>query len=157
MDFLVDNFAEMLFYVLAAQLSGHPRVLLAELVQVGGYAVTTDWLLRDLDAQLEIARRTEKTRADALDIITARFDKGTVPRLDVDQAEIELAGNVNLATIMDQVEPWLPPRPDDAPPLPVLTGTLDLDLQANTEIERDEIIDDLKEPGDGNLFTQQVK
>ena len=52
---------------------------------------TAYMLLRDLDAQLEIARRTEKTRADALDIITARFDKGTVPRLDVDQAEIELA------------------------------------------------------------------
>ncbi len=52
---------------------------------------TTYMLLRDLDAQLEIARRTEETRADALEIISARFEKGTVPRLDVDQAEIELA------------------------------------------------------------------
>jgi multidrug efflux system outer membrane protein len=48
-------------------------------------------LLRDLDAQLEIARRTKATRADSLGIIQARFDKGTVPRLDVNQAEIELA------------------------------------------------------------------
>jgi len=48
-------------------------------------------LLRDLDAQLEIARRTKATRADSLGIIRARFDKGTVPRLDVNQAEIELA------------------------------------------------------------------
>ena len=48
-------------------------------------------LLRDLDAQAEIARRTQRTRADSLAIIQARFDKGTVPKLDVNQAEIELA------------------------------------------------------------------
>ena len=48
-------------------------------------------LLRDLDAQLEIARRTEETRTDSLGIIQARFEKGTVPRIDVNQAEIELA------------------------------------------------------------------
>ena len=48
-------------------------------------------LLRDRDAQLEIARRTESTRTDSLGIIQARFDKGTVPKLDVNQAEIELA------------------------------------------------------------------
>jgi multidrug efflux system outer membrane protein len=48
-------------------------------------------LLRDLDAQLEIARRTEAARRDSLGIIRARFDQGTVPRLDLNQAEIELA------------------------------------------------------------------
>jgi multidrug efflux system outer membrane protein len=48
-------------------------------------------LLRDLDAQLEIAERTEKARQDSLTIINARFEKGTVPLLDVNQAEIELA------------------------------------------------------------------
>ena len=48
-------------------------------------------LLRDLDAQLEIARRTEEARRDSLGIISARFEEGTVPRLDVNQAEIELA------------------------------------------------------------------
>ncbi len=52
---------------------------------------STYMLLRDLDAQLEIARRTESTRTDSLGIIQARFDKGTVPKLDVNQAEIELA------------------------------------------------------------------
>ena len=52
---------------------------------------STYMLLRDLDAQLEIARRTKSTRTDSLDIIQARFDKGTVPKLDVNQAEIELA------------------------------------------------------------------
>ena len=52
---------------------------------------STYMLLRDLDAQLEIAQRTEATRTDSLGIIQARFEKGTVPRVDVNQAEIELA------------------------------------------------------------------
>ena len=47
-------------------------------------------LLRDLDQQLEISRRTYATRTHSLDIMRARFDKGTVPLLDVNQAEIEL-------------------------------------------------------------------
>ncbi|MEN8160611.1 MAG: efflux transporter outer membrane subunit, partial [Myxococcota bacterium] len=48
-------------------------------------------LLRDIDARLEISRRTVETRRDSLEIIRARFEKGTVPELDVNQAEIELA------------------------------------------------------------------
>jgi multidrug efflux system outer membrane protein len=48
-------------------------------------------VLRDLDAQLEIAKRTREAREGSLGIIQARFDKGTVPKLDVNQAEIELA------------------------------------------------------------------
>jgi multidrug efflux system outer membrane protein len=52
---------------------------------------STYMLLRSLDAQLEISRRTEQARGDSLKIISARFDKGTVPRLDLNQAEIELA------------------------------------------------------------------
>jgi multidrug efflux system outer membrane protein len=47
--------------------------------------------LRDQDAQLEIAKRTVNTRTDSLKIIQARFNKGTVARLDLNQAEIELA------------------------------------------------------------------
>ena len=47
-------------------------------------------LLRDQDQQLEISQRTYDTRAHSLDIMRARFDKGTVPLLDVNQAEIEL-------------------------------------------------------------------
>jgi multidrug efflux system outer membrane protein len=46
-------------------------------------------LLRDLDAQREISMRTQRGRLDSLEIIQARFDKGTVPLLDVNQAEIE--------------------------------------------------------------------
>ncbi len=48
-------------------------------------------LLRDLDTRLEISRRTAKGRQNRLDIIRARFDKGTVPLLDVNQAEVQLA------------------------------------------------------------------
>ena len=51
---------------------------------------STYMTLRDLDQQLEIARRTETTRAHSLGIIEARFEKGTVARIDVNQAEIQL-------------------------------------------------------------------
>ena len=47
------------------------------------------FLLRDLDEQLIISKRTYQARLDSLAIIQARFDKGTVPELDVNQAEIE--------------------------------------------------------------------
>jgi multidrug efflux system outer membrane protein len=52
---------------------------------------TTYFQLLDLDDRLRISMRTQKTREDALGIIRARFDKGTVPELDVNQAEIEAA------------------------------------------------------------------
>ena len=43
----------------------------------------TYFLLRDLDARLVISEDTVKSRRDSLGIIQARFDKGTVPQLDV--------------------------------------------------------------------------
>jgi multidrug efflux system outer membrane protein len=48
-------------------------------------------LLRDLDERLAISQRTLETRLESLKIIQARFDKGTVPELDVYQAQIEVA------------------------------------------------------------------
>ncbi|MBT8048496.1 MAG: efflux transporter outer membrane subunit [Xanthomonadales bacterium] len=48
-------------------------------------------LLLDLDDRVEIAERTRQTREDALRLIEARFDRGTVPLIDVNQAQIELA------------------------------------------------------------------
>ena len=48
-------------------------------------------LLRDLDARYEISQRTLETRTKSTKLITARFDKGTVPLLDVNQAQIEEA------------------------------------------------------------------
>jgi multidrug efflux system outer membrane protein len=52
---------------------------------------STYFLLRDFDERLAISENTVKSRRDSLEIIQARFDKGTVPELDVNQAEIELA------------------------------------------------------------------
>jgi multidrug efflux system outer membrane protein len=46
-------------------------------------------LLLDLDARVAIARRTLLTRNESLAIIQARFDRGIVPLIDVNQAEIE--------------------------------------------------------------------
>jgi len=48
-------------------------------------------LLRDLDQRLVISQNTVETRRGSLTIIQARFDKGTVPQIDVNQAEVELA------------------------------------------------------------------
>lgn len=47
-------------------------------------------LLRDYDARLAISRETLQTREEGLEIVKARFEKGTVPELDVNQAEIEV-------------------------------------------------------------------
>jgi multidrug efflux system outer membrane protein len=52
---------------------------------------STYLLLRDLDARREIAERTVTSREQSLGIIQSRFDQGTVPLIDVNQAEIELA------------------------------------------------------------------
>ncbi len=49
------------------------------------------FLLRDLDARTEIATRTLATRRNATAIIQERFNKGIVPKLDVNQAQIEEA------------------------------------------------------------------
>lgn len=51
----------------------------------------TYFLLLDFDNRLEISKRTVKTRQEYLKIIQARFDKGTVPQIDVNQAEIQEA------------------------------------------------------------------
>ncbi|MBQ0719354.1 MAG: efflux transporter outer membrane subunit [Gammaproteobacteria bacterium] len=61
-------------------------------------------LLLDLDQRLVIARRTVDSRQGSLAIIQARFDKGTVPELDVNQAQVELAvAEVAVATFQRQI------------------------------------------------------
>jgi multidrug efflux system outer membrane protein len=52
---------------------------------------STYLLLLDLDNRVGVAQRTLETRRESLDIIQARFDRGIVPLLDVNQAQIELA------------------------------------------------------------------
>jgi len=55
-------------------------------------SVATTYLqLRDLDARLATSERTAVGRRESLRIITARFDKGTVAEIDVNQAQIQLA------------------------------------------------------------------
>jgi len=49
------------------------------------------FLIRDLDARVEIASRTLATRQDSTKLILARFEMGTTPMLDVNQAEIQEA------------------------------------------------------------------
>jgi multidrug efflux system outer membrane protein len=49
------------------------------------------FLLRDLDSRYEIAERTLATRKNSTNIIRARFNQGTTPMLDVNQAEIQEA------------------------------------------------------------------
>jgi multidrug efflux system outer membrane protein len=48
-------------------------------------------LLLDQDTELAISRRTAAGRSDRLKIVGARFEKGTVPELDVNQAQVQLA------------------------------------------------------------------
>jgi multidrug efflux system outer membrane protein len=52
---------------------------------------TTYFELLGLDDRLKIAEQTLQSRNESLRIIQARFEKGTVPELDVNQAEIEAA------------------------------------------------------------------
>jgi multidrug efflux system outer membrane protein len=72
---------------LLATESAYRNVTISLVAEVAGAYL----LLLDLDSRLEISRRTAEGRRDRLEIITARFDKGTVPELDVNQAEVQLA------------------------------------------------------------------
>ena len=47
------------------------------------------FLLLDLDQRREVAEHTLETRRDTTEIIRARFSRGTVPMIDVNQAEIQ--------------------------------------------------------------------
>jgi multidrug efflux system outer membrane protein len=67
--------------------AAHRNVTISLVAEVAtGY-----FLLRDLDARLAISERTVEGRRGSLEIIRARFEKGIVSELDVNQAEIELA------------------------------------------------------------------
>lgn len=71
---------------LLATESAYRNVTISLVAEVAG----TYLLLRDLDERLAVSEHTVQTRLDSLGIIQARFDKGTVPELDVFQAQIEL-------------------------------------------------------------------
>lgn len=65
---------------------------------------STYFLMQDLDERRAIAARTVLARRESTRIIRERFKKGTTPRLDVDQAEIEEAdAAAQLAALERQV------------------------------------------------------
>jgi multidrug efflux system outer membrane protein len=72
---------------LLATEAGYRNVTISLVANVASFYL----LLRDLDERLAISRRTVANRRGSLDIIQARFDKGTVAEIDVNQAQIELA------------------------------------------------------------------
>ena len=65
---------------------------------------STYFLLRDLDRRYEIAARTLETRGKSTRLVRARFTEGTVPRLDLNQAQIQEAqAAVELAVLERQM------------------------------------------------------
>ena len=61
-------------------------------ISIVAAVATAYFQLRDFDQRLAIAERTVISRQESLNIIQARFNKGTVAELDVNQAQIELEG-----------------------------------------------------------------
>ena len=62
------------------------------------------FLLLDLDQRREVASRTLEARRDTTRIIRERFNRGTTPKIDVNQAEIQEAdAAANLAALERQV------------------------------------------------------
>lgn len=62
-------------------------------VQIGLIAevASTYFLLLDYDQRLQTARQTLQSREEYLDIIQQRFDKGIIPELELNQAQIQKA------------------------------------------------------------------
>ncbi len=62
-------------------------------IQIGLITAITQTYFQLLDFRMryEIAQRTAESRQKAVDIITAKFEKGIVPRIDLNQAQIQLA------------------------------------------------------------------
>ena len=61
-------------------------------VQIGliSEVVSTYYLLLDYHMRLEISRSTLKSREESLNIIQKKFDRGIVPELDLNQAQIQM-------------------------------------------------------------------
>ncbi|UCG71820.1 MAG: efflux transporter outer membrane subunit [Chromatiales bacterium] len=74
-----------------AQLLATEEAQRAVTISLIGDVASAYLLLRDLDDRLAIAERTMKSREEYLVIIQARYNEGTVPLIDVNQADVELA------------------------------------------------------------------
>ncbi|MCP4000733.1 MAG: efflux transporter outer membrane subunit [Gammaproteobacteria bacterium] len=86
-----------------AELLGTEDNQRAVLITLIADVASTYLLLRDLDARVLISEETLDARKDTTLIIQARYDHGTVPLLDVNQAQIEEADAMSrLATFRRQ-------------------------------------------------------
>lgn len=100
-DFLVNGAAsfELDFWgKLRRATAGARADLLSEEANARNVTITlvssvasTYFLLVDFDNRLEISRQTLESRERSLNIIRARFEHGTVPELDLNQAEVQAA------------------------------------------------------------------
>jgi len=60
------------------------------------------FLMLDLDQRKEVAFRTLAARQNSTKIIRARFDQGTIPKLDVNQAEIQEADSAAQVAVFER-------------------------------------------------------
>lgn len=107
---------------LRADLSVPPAVVGGELaideLSLPGWLVTAHAVLQH-----------ERVEIDRLDLkggeaVTLAGTASFAPPPAVGPLRADLTGAVDLAGILAQIEPWLPPRPAGQPPLPTFTGTL---------------------------------
>lgn len=63
---------------------------------------STYFLLRDLDERRDIAARTLAARSELTRINRERFDKGTIPKIDVNQAEIQEADSAATLALLER-------------------------------------------------------
>ena len=106
LSFEVDLFGKLRRSTEAAraELLASEDARITVLISLIADVASTYFLLRDLDQRYEISARTFKTRRKSTQLVRARFDKGTVPKLDVNQAEIQEAqAAVQLAVFERQV------------------------------------------------------
>ena len=85
---------------LLATEAAHKAIMITLIAEVAD----TYFLLLDLDNQLLISIETLKSRQESLKIMEARFSEGTIPELDVNQAQIEAAdAAVTIAILQRQI------------------------------------------------------
>ena len=72
-----------------AQLMASEYALRTVQISLISEVVGTYYLLLDYHLRLEISKSTLKSRENSLDIIQKRFDRGIIPELDVNQAQIQ--------------------------------------------------------------------
>ncbi|HOX25274.1 MAG TPA: AsmA-like C-terminal region-containing protein [Candidatus Krumholzibacteria bacterium] len=87
----------------------------------------------NLTSDLRSAAGATRIDATGVEVAAGRLDAQAVVVLPPGAGPLsaDVAGKVDLASVMALVGPFLPPRPADAAPLPELTGALDVTLNAD--------------------------